>query len=240
MKSEAPKTISSAQIPPAKVSAGPRPRLRKGEGEQLRREILDATRDLVAEKGNLDLVSIRDIATRVGVSSPSIYLHFEDKDHLSYAVCREAFDGFAARLLPIFSAEGNALERLQRLGAEYIHWGLDNAGLYPVLFVGSPPESIAIEEMAGDPGLLVLEGLVALVRSGIEEGLMSADRSAEEIAWAMWAGVHGTVMLLTSKMEWMQKHLEAAGSAVVVPSTDEMVATVVEALFRAFSATDPA
>ena len=223
----------------ARTSPKPRPRLRKGEGEQLRREILDATRDLLAEKGNLDLVSIRDIATRVGVSSPSIYLHFEDKDHLSYAVCREAFEGFAARLLPIFSAEGNALERLQRLGAEYIHWGLDNAGLYPVLFVGSPPDSIAIEEMAGDPGLLVLEGLVALVRSGIEEGLIAADRSPEEIAWAMWAGVHGTVMLVTSKMEWMQKHLEAAGSAVVVPTTDEMVSTVVEALFRAFSAEDP-
>ena len=106
----------------------------------------------------------------------------------------------------------------------------------PALFIGSPPESIAIEEMAGDPGLLVLEGLVALIRSGMEEGLISVDRTPEAIAWAMWAGVHGTVMLLTSKMEWMQQHLDAAGSSVVVPTTDEMIETVVDALFRAFSA----
>ena len=218
------------------VSTGPRPRLRKGEGEQLRREILDATRDLLTERGNLDLVSIRDIASRVGVSSPSIYLHFADKDHLSYAVCREAFENFGARLLPIFAAEGDALTRLRLLGTEYIRWGLDNASLYPVLFIGSPPESIAIEEMAGDPGLLVLEGMVALIRSGMDEGLISADRTPEATAWALWAGVHGTVMLLTSKMEWMQKHLEAAGSSVVVPTTDEMIETVVDALFRAFSA----
>ena len=90
------------------VASAPRPRLRKGEGEQLRREILDATRDLLAEKGNLELVSIRDIATRVGVSSPSIYLHFQDKDPLVYAVCRQAFEGFAARLLPLFASRGHA------------------------------------------------------------------------------------------------------------------------------------
>ena len=222
-----------------KSSSGPRPRLRKGEGEQLRREILDATRDLLAEKGNLDLVSIRDIAKRVGVSSPSIYLHFEDKDHLVYAVCREAFEGFAARLLPLFAAEGNALDRLRRLGTEYVRWGLDNAALYPVLFIGSPPESIGIEEMTGDPGLLVLDGLIALIGSGMEDGLISADRTPEAIAWAMWAGVHGTVMLLTSRMEWMQEHLEAAGSSVVVPTTDEMVGTVVDGLFRAFAADNP-
>lgn len=221
------------------ASSGPRSRHRKGEGEQLRREILDATRDLLAEKGNLDLVSIRDIAARVGVSPPSIYLHFEDKDHLGYAVCREAFESFAARLLPIFTAEGSALDRLSRLGTEYVWWGLDNAAIYPVLFLGSPPESIAVEEMAGDPGLMVLEGLVALVRSGMEEGLISTDRTPEATAWGMWAGVHGTVLLLTSKMKWMQEHLEAAGSSVVVPTTDEMVETVVGGLFRAFSANNP-
>jgi AcrR family transcriptional regulator len=221
-------------------SSEPRTRHRKGEGDQLRREILDATRDLLAEKGNLELVSIRDIAGRIGVSPPSIYLHFEDKDQLGYAVCREAFENFAARLVPSFSAEGNALDRLRRLGTEYVRWGLDNAALYSVLFIGPPPVSITVEEMEGDPGLVVLDGLVGLVRSGMEEGLISGEWSPEATAWAMWAGVHGTVLLLTSKMEWMQEHLDAAGSSVIVPSTEEMIETVVEGLFRAFSKKAPA
>jgi hypothetical protein len=38
--------------------------------------------------------------------------------------------------------------------------------------------------------------------------------------------------------EWIQQHLDAAGSSVVVPSTDEMIETVVDALFRAFSASE--
>jgi AcrR family transcriptional regulator len=216
--------------------AEPRARHRKGEGEQLRREILDATRDLLAEKGNLDLVSIREIAARVGVSPPAIYLHFQDKDHLGYEVCREAFESFAASLLPAFSATGTVLDRLRLLGIEYVRWGLDHAALYPVLFVGVPPETITIEEMAGDPGLMVLDGLVTLVRSGIDEGLISTAHSAEATAWAMWAGVHGAVMLLTSKMEWMEAHLAAAGSSVKFPEADEMIEAVIDGLFRAYTA----
>jgi AcrR family transcriptional regulator len=218
-----------------RTKSEPRSRLRKGEGEQLRREIIDATRELVEEKGSLEGISIRDIARRVGVSPPAIYLHFENKEQLTYAFCREMFDSFGARLLPILATEGNALLRLRHLGQEYIRWGLDNAALYPVLFVGEPPESIAFEEMAGDPGLLVLEGIVALVRSGMEEGVIANRASPEATAWAMWAAVHGTVLLLISKMEWMQEHLAAADRPLTIPGVDELIDTVIGAVFRAFS-----
>lgn len=213
----------------------PRSRHRKGEGEQLRREILDATRELLAEKGNLDLVSIREIASRVGVTPPSIYLHFKDKDHLGYAVCREAFEGFGERLLPVLSGGGNAVERLRRLGEEYVRWGLDNAALYPVLFIGGPPKSIEVEEMSGDPGLAVEEGLVALVRSGMEDGLISTQHSPEATAWAMWAAAHGTVLLLISKLEWVKEHLDDIGVEVKVPSPEELIDATIETLFRGLS-----
>ncbi|HKZ20948.1 MAG TPA: TetR/AcrR family transcriptional regulator [Acidimicrobiia bacterium] len=213
-----------------------RVRLRKGEGEQLRREILDATRELLADLGSMELVSIRSIAHRVGVSSPSIYLHFRDKDHLLYEVCREVFEDFAARLIPLFSAEGTALERLRMLGREYIRWGLEHAPLYPVLFLGEPPASIEAEELKGDPGIVVLEGLVALVRSGIEEGTILPGRSPEAIAWAMWSGAHGAVLLLTSSLPWIEEHLTASDVEMDLPNTDELIETVIDALSRSFAA----
>jgi AcrR family transcriptional regulator len=213
-----------------------RVRLRKGEGEQLRREILDATRDLLGELGSMDLVSIRSIAHRVGVSSPSIYLHFRDKEHLLYEVCREVFEGFAARLIPLFSAEGTALERLRLLGREYIRWGLEHAVLYPVLFLGEPPAAMESEELKGDPGLVVLEGLVALVRTGIEEGVIIPGRSPEAIAWAMWSGAHGAVLLLTSSMPWIEEHLTGSDIAMNLPASEELIETVVDALTRSFAA----
>ena len=59
-----------------------RRRAPRGSGEQLRDEILDATTELLLETGHEKLVSIRSVAKRVGVTSPSIYLHFADKDAL--------------------------------------------------------------------------------------------------------------------------------------------------------------
>ncbi|MDQ3500460.1 MAG: WHG domain-containing protein, partial [Actinomycetota bacterium] len=133
---------------------------------------------------------------------------------------------------------GDALDRLRRVGEAYIRWGLDNAALYPVLFLGEPPESMEHEVMAGDPGLLVLAGLVALVRLGMDEGAIRGDSTPEATAWAMWAAVHGTVLLLSSKREWMQSHLAEADTPIGIPGVDELIETVIEAVFRAFSPAD--
>ena len=69
-----------------------RRRAPRGSGEQLREEILDATTELLLETGHAKAVSIRSVAQRVGVTPPSIYLHFADKDALLDAVCARYFE----------------------------------------------------------------------------------------------------------------------------------------------------
>ena len=73
-----------------------RPRSRRGEGDALRDEILDAAERLIVRAGDADAVSIRAIADAVGVSPPAIYLHFPDKDALVSAVCERRFEEFDA------------------------------------------------------------------------------------------------------------------------------------------------
>jgi AcrR family transcriptional regulator len=46
---------------------------------------------LLVESGDVGSLSIRAIADRVGVTPPSIYLHFADKTELVFAVCEEHF-----------------------------------------------------------------------------------------------------------------------------------------------------
>ncbi|GEE04190.1 hypothetical protein nbrc107696_46360 [Gordonia spumicola] len=72
----------------------PRPRSPRGSGEQLADEIIAATTDLLMELGSGDAVSIRAVAQRVGVTPPSIYLHFQDKDALLDAVCAHYYERF--------------------------------------------------------------------------------------------------------------------------------------------------
>src|SRR3982074_437672 len=73
----------------------PRRRARRGEGDRLREDILQATIGLLAETGDLDAVSIRAVAKRGGVTPPSIYLHFPDKQSLLDSACEPVFADLA-------------------------------------------------------------------------------------------------------------------------------------------------
>lgn len=121
---------------PAKApgTVAPRSRARRGEGDRLRDEILDAAEALLAEKGHPDAVSMRAIAKRVGVSPPAIYLHFEDKQQLFYQCCAR---GFAALTEVMEQAAADAtsdFERLEALGRAYIRFGLSHGEQYRVMF----------------------------------------------------------------------------------------------------------
>ncbi|MGL5444608.1 MAG: TetR/AcrR family transcriptional regulator, partial [[Mycobacterium] stephanolepidis] len=68
-----------------------RQRSSRGEGDQLRDEIIDAAIELVLEAKELRAPSIREVARKIGVTPPSIYLHFADKDELMDAVCGQYY-----------------------------------------------------------------------------------------------------------------------------------------------------
>jgi AcrR family transcriptional regulator len=197
-------------------------RARKGEGARLRDQILDATEDLLYARGSIDAVSIRAIAARVGVTPPAIYLHFEDKDQLFYAVCRRGFDHFADRLGPVLSSEGSAIERLRRLGEEYVRFGLDHWQQYPILFGLKARVRIPAHQMAEDPGLRILAGLVALVEEAMAEEEIVSDQPPATVAALLWAAAHGAVELLIGT--------RTNPELVRVPPPEELIPALFDAL----------
>jgi AcrR family transcriptional regulator len=173
----------------------PRSRAKKGEGGRLREQILDATETLLAERGSQEAVSIRDVADRVGVSSPAIYLHFADKDRLFYECCRRVWAGFAVELAPALTAPGSPISRIRLLGEAYVSFGMTHPEQYQVLFSGAPPK-MAEEGLTDDPGFQVLLGLISLVGEGIAAGEIRADLVPAEAAVSLWATAHGLVEIL--------------------------------------------
>ena len=112
-----------------------RHRAARGQGEALRGEILAAARDLLAETGNQDAVSVRAVAERVGVTTPSIYLHFKDKDDLLDAVCAEVFEALGVALGEAAALDGTPVERLMAEGRAYVRFALDKPEHYRLAFM---------------------------------------------------------------------------------------------------------
>ena len=177
-----------------------RRRARKGEGELLRDEILDAAEQLLVEKGSVDAVTIRAVARTVGVSAPSIYLHFADKDELFYETCRRVFDELNGRLMVAFAdTDSTVVERMLRAGRAYIQFGLDHPGQYLVIFGSVPPEMAHPDQLMTDPGVQSFEMLVAAIEAGVANGELRGDIDVASTAVAVWGAVHGTAQLLITK-----------------------------------------
>lgn len=63
------------------MTSRPSKKKRERNPEKTREKLLRATLELVAEKG-VDALSVKDVASRAGVSRSVAYLRFEDRDHL--------------------------------------------------------------------------------------------------------------------------------------------------------------
>ena len=61
----------------------------RGEGQRLRGDIVRAAAALLEEGEREAPIGLRDVARRVGVSAPSIYAHFADRDAVLLAVVQE-------------------------------------------------------------------------------------------------------------------------------------------------------
>ncbi|WP_161500852.1 helix-turn-helix domain-containing protein [Embleya scabrispora] len=75
-----------------------RARARPGDGALLRGEILAAATALLDEAGDESALTLRAVAARAGVTTPSVYLHFANKRELVDAVCLAVWEDLGRRM----------------------------------------------------------------------------------------------------------------------------------------------
>lgn len=178
-----------------------RPRSRRGEGERLREEILAAAESLLVETASEDAVSIRAVAQAVGVSPPSIYRHFADKDMLLLEVCRHSFTHFNAALEEALGADGTA-EQMVELGHAYIRYAREYPEHYRIMFMARFELSAQAyaEEMVSDGSSFAL--LLRIAQQLIDSGRVRPEiavRGALHVGILFWSAVHGLASLLVAK-----------------------------------------
>ncbi|HSK92169.1 MAG TPA: TetR/AcrR family transcriptional regulator [Euzebyales bacterium] len=179
-----------------------RSRARRGEGERLREDILRAAERLLLETGDADAVSIRAVADAVGVTPPSIYLHFTDKTELIFQVCQEQWQRFDDYLKAAVGGIDDPVEWLETAGHAYIEWGRDNPELYRILFMSKPRETPPNVDKQAVITSGVFGDVLAVTARAIEAGQLVGDPAV--VAPSVWAAAHGVTSLLISvpDMPW--------------------------------------
>ncbi len=186
------------------VSEVPQRRTRspRGKGEQLREEILAAAERILIETNDESALSIRAIASAVGVTPPSIYLHFADRNDLVFAVCEKQAEQLDQAMEEAAAAGTDAWDRIRRRGAAYMRWGMDNPEHYRILMMSRPdntPDRFVDERLADTAGL---EAVTADLAAAAAEGTISAVPDAGKKAELLWMVIHGMVSLFISKPDF--------------------------------------
>ena len=165
----------------------------RGQGASLRGEVLTAAMDLLRETGSEESVSLRAVAARVGVSVPSIYLHFADKQALLDAVCAEVFDALHVRLKEASSDAPDAWEGLRRQGVAYVHFALENPEHYRIVMMGRASQMTPADEIASGAFTHLLDSVEKSIALGVLEG------DPIRLGMQLWAAAHGIAALLIAK-----------------------------------------
>lgn len=173
-----------------------RRRATRGSGEQLRDEIIVATKKLLAEAGRAEDVSVRAVAEAVGVTPPSIYLHFADKDALLEAVVCDVFRELHDAMTSAAADATGPLDRLRAFGLAYVRFAVSHPEHYRLATMDPQPNpQHEVDAVLHDAAFAHFN---ATVVECIEAGIFVGDDPLP-IALELWTAAHGVAALLIAK-----------------------------------------
>jgi len=178
-------------------NGGRRPRNRRGEGDKLRDELVEAARRLHAPAQNESDVSIRAVTREAGAAPQSFYLQFASLDELLYAVYALESEDVRQLLADAASQARDPQARLMAVCTAYCRFAQEQPGRYRAL-TGVRGQA---SHQGWDGRPLPGAPAFAVLLDTVTEALAAAGSSADPFlaASTLWASLHGLVSLRANR-----------------------------------------
>jgi AcrR family transcriptional regulator len=165
--------------------------------DELKDLALRAAADIVGESGAVAL-SMREVARRIGYTVGALYIVFENLDDLVVHTNERTVIELRAALERIRGRANQPAQSLRLLVAAYLGFALLNTARWRLVFEHRLPDGQkAPPTYAGHTA-----AIFALVSQQLREAGVGDESSADEVATALWGGVHGICMLaVTGKLQ---------------------------------------
>jgi AcrR family transcriptional regulator len=162
--------------------------LSEAEVERFRDRLCDVAERLFAEHGP-EAVTVRQLASELGVSPMTPYRYFKDKDAMLAAVRARAFDRFAQAMEEahrLHLSEGRSAE------AAYVDFALANPAAYKLMFDVNQPTFMDYPDLTK-----AMQRARATMSLGVKPEAVGQGREGdvELLSHVIWAAMHGPIML---------------------------------------------
>lgn len=168
----------------------------------LRRSFIETGLALVREVG-IEALSLRQLAERVGVSTPALYHHFRNKQDLLHALGEASIAEFETALGPTL-APGHTLEDFV---IAYVRFARDNPELYELMLGRSNWRGATQGEfhrLARHSFRVMGERLLPLQQGG----QLAADINPLRLAQVAWATLHGLCRMYNDGLAFTPETVE--------------------------------
>jgi AcrR family transcriptional regulator len=173
---------------------------RAQQKEELRQAILHAAGELFLQHG-YEAFSLRQVAEYLGYSATTIYLYFDNKDALLFAVADDAYRLFCEAELRAFMSTEDPIQRLLAIGHTYVEFGLAHPTAYKLMFIQRTDFLMGAMKGEAHPRIDSFKASEQAVRLAMEAGaIRQGDPSV--VFGALWSMVHGLVMLALTMPEF--------------------------------------
>ena len=144
-----------------------------------------------------DGVTMRQLADVLGCSPKTPYRYFKDKADILATVRAAAFGRFADALEAAAASGADPVERSRKVGQAYVAFALANPSAYRIMFDINGPENVEHAEFKVQAAR-ARRFITRQAKDLAAAGLIDADPIL--VGWAMWAAVHGLVVLRLAGM----------------------------------------
>lgn len=159
--------------------------------------IVDEAIDLIRHEGVRGL-SMRALATRMGVTAPAFYAHFRGRDELLRACAQVGYD----RLAEAFEREApaSAIEMVRASSRSYVRYAMEEPALFSLMFMYRPGAIEIDAEVSADiehvGASVMFDTMIANLHVAITDGDLRPGDPLD-YGMALWAAVHGIATVAT-------------------------------------------
>lgn len=175
------------------------------EKERRRQEIMQAAEHLFFTKG-VQQTSMDEIAQKAELSKGTLYIYFNSKEDLQFAIFRKGAELLIKEMLKSTQHLTSGLEKIVQLGKVFIEFSIQHKNYFSLFsfFETHNLEILKIKKQQIEKYITEESPLAIVynsVKEGIADGSIKAGQSAQVLATTLWTQLLGLLIVLDNKKE---------------------------------------
>lgn len=200
----------------------------ENEVMRVREKILEGALDIIVNEG-FDALTMRHLASGIGMTAPNIYNYFSNKDELYITIVIRGFEMLQSELKNAYKDARDDVARVKAMIDAYLRFGIERPRYYDIMFtrptpkyndyIGTPFEKLSETEF----NISMEIAKLAMKAAGSVLKMDPGDEAVQLRVIHIWSLLHGMISLYNSHIiSYVAEKAEEVYSKLISEFMDDL------------------